>query len=126
MDWVSPTGNLPPAVTDAAMAYDSARGRIVVFGGRSSPTAFSNSTWEYNGSQWHQMTPTGSVPSARYGHSMVYDSTRHVVVLFGGQTQTSLSNGTFEYDGLSWTQRSPTGAPAARKGHAMTYDSAPA
>ncbi len=124
LDWVSPTGNLPPAMSDSAMAYDSARGRIVVFGGHSSSSTFSNSTWEYDGSRWQLMSPTGSVPTVRYGHAMVYDSARHVVVLFGGQTLTTLSSGTFEYDGVSWTLRSPTGAPPARKGHVMAYDSA--
>ncbi|HMA18513.1 MAG TPA: hypothetical protein VKS03_08750, partial [Thermoanaerobaculia bacterium] len=48
-DWTS-TGAAPPGRGSHAMAYDSARGRIVVYGGVG--TAYLDDTWEWNGSNW--------------------------------------------------------------------------
>ena len=33
---------------------------------------------------WTQLTPTGTPPSARYGHSAIYDPVRDRMVVFGG------------------------------------------
>jgi hypothetical protein len=122
-DWSAETGDTPSARRGAAMAYDSARGRLVLFGGLLEGGTVSNATWEFDGSQWAQVTPV-TPPSARYGHAMAYDSARHVVVLFGGAlTGGTLSSGTYEYNGTTWAVRSPASPPPARQGHAMAYDS---
>jgi hypothetical protein len=110
------------------MAYDVARGRLVLFGGKGSTGSLLNSTWEFDGAQWLHVLPVGPAPTARYGHAMVYDSASHVIVMFGGQTSASglnsgLSAQTFQYDGTSWTEVA-NGFPTARLGHAMAYDSA--
>jgi hypothetical protein len=66
-------------------------------------------------------------PSARYGHSMAYDSQRQVVVLFGGnsnqQWPSGALNDTWEWDGISWTQRMVPSPPSPRGHGAMVYDS---
>lgn len=71
---------------------------------------------------WQQKQVSG--PSARYGHAMVYDSTRGVVVLFGGATTGSsgLLGDTWEWNGTSWSLRSTTG-PSPRTSPAMAFDS---
>lgn len=112
----------PPAVQDFAMAYDSIRQVVVLFGGDIS--GFSNQTWEWDGVRWTQRT-TANAPLARRSHAMAFDSARGVMVLFGGRdANNALRNDTWEYDGTNWTQKSPANSPSAREGHAMAYDAA--
>jgi PKD repeat protein len=106
-----------------AMAYDSARGVVVLFGGVSGgPGPTLDETWEWDGTNWTQRSPANS-PSARCWHAMAYDSARGVVVLFGGADASGILNDTWEWDGTNWTQISPANSPSARVWHAMAYDS---
>lgn len=99
------------------MAFDSARGVTVLFGG-SDGVGLNGQTWEWNGANWALRSSSG--PSPRRHHAMVYDSARGVTVLFGGRDTGYLSD-TWEWDGTTWTLRSTSG-PTARAGHAMAYD----
>ena len=105
-----------------SMAYDSARGVCVLFGGRLQ-TAYrdSDETWVWDGLDWVLRSVVGPLPRA--SHKMAYDSAREVVVLFGGSTRTENLGDTWEWDGQRWHQRAGTGPPA-RRFHAMAYDSA--
>jgi len=60
-----------------AMAYDSARGVTVLFGGsgNSGPV---RDTWEWDGTTWALRSNSG--PSPRYSHAMAYDSDTTEVV----------------------------------------------
>jgi hypothetical protein len=125
----TPTGASPPARDSHAMAYDSARGKVVLFGGYGGDAYPLQDTWEWDGASgtWTERTPTDTSPPARAHHAMSYDSARGKVVLFGGDTGTSTLDDTWEWDGASgtWTKRTPSGAsPPARARHAMTFDSA--
>src|SRR5712671_1087316 len=124
--WVAVTASpSPPARSWPALAYDSARGRTVLFGGGAGGTWF-NDTWELDGSGWTQVT-TAQAPAARSGHALAYDSGRGRVVLFGGETgfgPGSEVGDTWEFDGSQWTQVQVAVAPAARLDHALAYDSA--
>jgi hypothetical protein len=125
LNWTAPGVSTPSARFGAAMAYDSARGRLVLFGGQLVGGSLSNATYEFDGAHWQEIN-AATPPSARYGHAMVYDSARQVVVLFGGRTgpgSSDFDNGTFTYDGVAWTFRS-SGVPTARAGHGMAFDSA--
>ncbi len=113
-------GEEPVGQEGAAMAYDSARGRMLLFGGFNG-SATTNETWEWDGTAWTQLNPV-TRPSARSGHAMAYDSARGKVVLFGGAVESS-NDETWEWSGTNWTQMYPTNNPSARKGHAMAYDS---
>jgi hypothetical protein len=98
------------------MAYDSGRGRTVLYGGRSS-TAFLNDTWEWDGANWTQMADAG--PPARSGAAAAYDAERNQTVIFSG------SNGdpdTWGWDGSNWTLLAD-GGPPWRASSAMAYDS---
>jgi hypothetical protein len=116
--------SLPPGIPGSreghALAYDSTRGVVVLFGGAN----YLDDTWEWNGVDWIQRTPANS-PSSRYAHVMAFDSARGVVVLFGGYSQVNSErlNDTWEWDGNDWTRRIPTNHPSARMDSAMTYDS---
>ena len=104
-----------------AMAYDAARGRVVLFGGDTlGPEPFGD-TWIWDGEDWTQVEDIG--PAPRAGHAMAYDRARERVVLFGGHTAAELANDTWEWDGQSWTQIQDQG-PDPREGHAMAYDAA--
>jgi hypothetical protein len=69
---------------DAAMAYDSLRKVVVLFGGISNEGSgtLKGDTWTWNGVQWEQLEDIG--PSPRQGAAMAYDRERDRMVLFGG------------------------------------------
>jgi len=115
--------NRPPSRRGHAMAYDSARGVTVLFGGEEG-AGYLSDTWEWDGTNWIQKTPANR-PSARAFHAMAYDSQRGVTVLFGGVAGSlNFPNDTWEWDGANWTQRQPVNSPPGRNGGAMAYDSA--
>jgi len=78
----------PFARRSHALASDTARQRIVLFGG--SPGR-SNETWEWDGSSWTQRSPASS-PSPRYGHTLTWDPVRSRVLLFAGTNGPQFSN----------------------------------
>src|SRR6185369_14119281 len=55
--WSLVTTPLPPAARSAhAMAYDSLRARVVLFGGSVPPSTALFDTWDFDGSAWTQRT----------------------------------------------------------------------
>jgi hypothetical protein len=108
----------------SAMAFDTSRGVMVMYGGvRVGPTAPvpMSDTVEWNGSTWTTRFAS-STPGVRSGHAMAYDAARGRTVLFGGQSASALNGQTHTYNGTSWTLASSSG-PGARYGHMMAYDS---
>ncbi len=115
IEWTNLTPNSTPTRAHTAVAYDSARGRVVLFGGFDQ-SGDSNETWEYDGTTWTRRLTLAS-PPAQYGHVMVYDSARQRVILFGrGQT--------WELDGVTWVQRTPATSPPDITFPYMAYDPA--
>ncbi len=126
---IVPTGNSPPSRRGHAMAYDAARGRVVLFGGDGfDGGGHKNDTWEWDGASWHQIEPEGPSPSPRLDHAMVYDEVRERVILFGGDAggvEGDIQNDLWEWDGASWHRIEVHGpSPSARSNHSMAYDSA--
>jgi hypothetical protein len=72
----------PEARSAAAMAFDSANGTMLLFGGYGIHGPL-NDTWTWDGSSWTQQHPSTS-PPARGGSLMAYDATSRTVVLLGG------------------------------------------
>jgi len=122
--------NATPAVSPSAryghaMAYDAARGVVVLFGGRTSPNTPDselNDTWIYDGGTWIQLFPAGDVPQRRSGHVMIYDTLRQETVLFGGRIGDTFLDDTWVWDGMSWTQLTPATSPSPREYAAMAYN----
>lgn len=116
---------LPAARSLSAAAYDSQRGRMVLFGGlRQSGFLAYGDTWEYDGSTWTQVTG-GFSPQPRFGHAMAYDPVRGRVVMFGGADQNNQihADGTWEYDGTSWQPLFTFGdQPHPRMYHRMSWN----
>ena len=128
---VFPASN-PFARSNFSMAYDSAHGEIVFFGGvdytltksgsiSTLARTFLGDTWVWNGSNFVHQTPPSS-PSARYGAAMAYDSLRGQVLLFGGyDINGNHLNDTWTWDGVNWTQQSPQSSPPGRLSAGMAY-----
>ncbi len=113
----------PTARIGHAMAFDSARGVTVLYGGGDA-NGFLTDTWEWNGTNWTRRMPATPFVGSRASHAMAYDSTRGVTVLFGGShIDNSLFLDTWEWNGTDWSQRATTG-PCPRTSPAMFYDSA--
>jgi hypothetical protein len=124
-DGTSWTQSTPPTAPSPrasfAMAFDTQRQRVVLFGGWQGDTnPLLGDTCEWDGTVW---TLQGSAhsPTARTS-AAVYDSQRGVVVLFGGRDDSGYQGDTWEWNGFDWTQRA-IGGPTPRTGHAMAYDS---
>jgi hypothetical protein len=109
-----------PGRDGAFLAYDAARGEVVLFGGNHG-TGRLNDTWTWNGTTWTQRTPATS-PSPRERGTMAYDSARGVVVLFGGFADSGTSNETWVWDGTTWTKKTPATSPPGRIDAAMAFD----
>lgn len=120
---------------ESSAVYDSARQRLVIFGGDSGGVFPLQDQWEFNGTSWARVAPA-SMPSARADHSMVYDEHRRKIVLFGGRELITVSSGpgsinilqwavnneTWEFDGLTWSKINTAVSPPARAFAHMTYD----
>lgn len=121
---VLPTAQSPVARYGHAMALDSARGRIVMFGGYAG--SYWNDTWELDTNGWTAVAPVVS-PPPRSSHAMAFDRRRGRMVLFGGQSANGyFLSDTWEYDGAAgtWTERYPGTSPSPRWNHSMEYDPA--
>lgn len=124
-DWRSrPTANGPSGRHLHAMAYDSRRGVLVLYGGAPPGQAGGHETWEWDGTTWTLAATVG--PTANIYAAMAYHASRDNVVLFGGADANAfvpvLLNETWTWDGTTWTQRAPAVSPMRRSGHAMTFD----
>ncbi len=124
----APIPTAPPTAVDLpSVAYDAARKRIVMFGGRTFDANLNNipidSTFEWNGSGWGRLATSGG-PVARWGAGMVYDSVRRRIVLFAGQgAQPSAFGDTWEWDGKQWRLLTTAHSPPLRGQFGMAYDS---
>jgi hypothetical protein len=103
-----------------AVAFDSKRGRLVLFGGIDQSGKSLNDTWEWDGKSWARRTPAAS-PAARAATALVYDAKRERIVLFGGQVGAGSLADTWEYDGNDWTKIATAATPPERVAHALVF-----
>jgi Galactose oxidase, central domain len=123
----------PSARVGGGIAFDTAAGYTIFFGGQTRDGA-NGETWAYGNQEWIEIFPTTS-PSARSFPAMAYDAKDGYVVLFGGRnaTGTALSD-TWTFTGKvwnghksptvggNWTRLSPPTSPPSRYGAGGTYD----
>lgn len=116
----------PSRRTGSAMAFDSAHGVAVVFGGRTGVYPIDSvahaDTWIWDGRVWNAIPVIG--PSGRYNHTMAYDQARNQVVLFGGQDlQNNVFRDTWLWDGVQWTKANDSGPQIIESpSYTMAYD----
>ncbi len=103
------------------LAYDEARGVVVVFGGYNQDGALGD-TWEWDGKEWHLRCPACS-PPARSGHQMIYDPQRSRVVLYGGYDwKETFFNDAWEWNGGTWRQIVFDSPSPAASSFSLVYD----
>ncbi|MCC6676314.1 MAG: hypothetical protein IT436_04145 [Phycisphaerales bacterium] len=122
---ISPTEPIPAPRAEFAMAYDSVRGAVVVFGGEIPGVCWTNpiydDTWEWDGVRWEKQAPE-THPDARTSLSGAFDAARGRAVLFSGAARCLFAPAdTWLWDGLTWRDGSTAG-PAARSLTALAYD----
>ena len=126
---LQPQGAGPEAGTGATGVYDSARQRMVVFGGIAGGIARNDvRVLSLDGAPaWTEIAPAGTLPAPRTGHSAIYDPVRDRMLIFGGWSGAhpfyddvwELSLGTTP----TWTRLTPSGsAPDPRIGHDAIFD----
>ena len=115
-----------------AIAYDSLRGYVYVFGGEWSTyedatLIMLNDFHRWDGFYWERQGLGGALPSARRGHTMVYDVNRDKLVLFGGEhyviPDSEKKGDVWEWNGDGWSIKNIAGTtPSPRSFHCMAYD----
>lgn len=108
---------------DFGLAYDSLNRKAVIFGGRDHSGLVFGDTWEWDSVSGYQLISSTSVPSARYGHEVVWIGDKYL--LFGGRNEAGEAlNDTWLYDvGLdSWTYLVTPSSPEARAFMCLGYD----
>lgn len=117
----------PTPRSDHAMAYDIASGDVILFGGQFA-WGHSNDIWRYKAisNAWSPLGPSSPMPSARQGHSMVYDQRNGLMVLFGGQDAAGVQDDTWtcNLSTNAWVKMNPPSSPPPRTSHSMVYDDA--
>jgi len=124
-----PAGTPPSGRFHHSAIYDPVRERMVVFGGDNHYSVPFNDAWalSLDGSPaWAQLTPAGTPPSPRYGHTAIYDPVRDRMLVFGG-------HGLFDppvndlwalslAGSPAWTQLSPAGTPPSPGDYTAIHD----
>jgi hypothetical protein len=129
---ITPAGTPPCPRSEFSMVLDPEGNRLVVFGGRPDGVPL-NDVWTLNLSGapiWTALNPVGSPPPPRFGHTAIYDPTRHQMVVFGGRLPTGNPVDTYYNDTWvlslgdtpAWTQIDATNPPPIRYGQVATYD----
>jgi Galactose oxidase, central domain/FlgD Ig-like domain len=137
--WIrlAPSGS-PVNRGEHGAAFDTRRGRLVVFGGNAGSgdtRPFRPGTFIELGDAWVLGTGEGAAwtavnplpaPRRRRGHTAIYDPVRDRLVVFGGWDGVTLLNDVWvlALTGTpAWTRLTPTGtAPERRTEHAAIYD----
>lgn len=120
-----PGAQLPDARSRAGMAWDAARGEMVLFGGV--PQEFGDgfalgNTWTFDLQGWHRRSPALSPPPSAIV-LMAYDSAHQEVVVYVPNFAGCNSATMWTWDGSTWTPH-PTAGPAPGRASAMAYDPA--
>lgn len=127
---LNPPGQAPSARQDPSVVYDPVGRRMIIFGGYSLPSGFSNDVWALSLSgqaKWSRVQTAGAPPSARAVTQWAYDSSRQRIVIFGGWDGTNYLADTWALDlsghgRADWSPIATAAAPPARReGHAV-YD----
>ena len=96
--WAMLPGAVPTPRAGPGIAYDSARHRLVLYGGDDCGLGAPADTWEWDGSDWQQVATSGPGPRV-HAPALAYDAGSGMVILFGGAGETS----TVMHDTWGWS-----------------------
>ncbi|CAK9024217.1 Leucine-zipper-like transcriptional regulator 1 homolog [Durusdinium trenchii] len=118
-----PSGSAPQAREEHAAVWDLANARMYIFGGNAG--SFLNDLHFYasQDNSWTQLSPGGILPSARDGHTAVWDDAVAGMYIFGGYDGSSLNDLHFySSQDNSWTELLPSGTlPDGRFKHTAIW-----
>jgi len=128
MAWTAlvPHGTPPPKREACSAIADPVRDRLLVFSGAA--TIASNDVWtlDWSDTTWRLLAVAGTKPSARSGHTAIYDPVRDRMIVFGGSDATTFLNEIWvlSLSGTpTWTHLVPAGdPPSPRAFHSAVYD----
>jgi cysteine-rich repeat protein len=109
-NWSRPALRLePPALASPALAFDAARGVLVLV------DPGHGDTWEYSGALWRRSpAPPAAVGAGGVPYDLAYDARRHRVVAFDGDT--------WDFDGTAWLRVATAHRPAMTSLTAIAFD----
>jgi hypothetical protein len=123
-DWLQRfPAHTPGRLEGHSMCYHASEGVTILFGGADqlSNPAYRDKTWAWNGTDWVELSITGTKPGLRERGCMAHDDVRSVCVLVGGMRAAGQGSGPKPNDtwelvktGAStwtWTQQIGTSAP---------------
>jgi hypothetical protein len=127
---ISPLHSPPDVRSGHTAIRDPRRDRMLVFAG-ATDGSLTNDVWALSLADapvWSQISPAGTPPIPRTGHTSVYDAAHDRMLVFGGTRATTFLNDTWALslaDPPAWSQLLPAGNPPyQRSGHAAIYDAA--
>ncbi|MCX5976255.1 MAG: hypothetical protein NTV33_05375 [Coprothermobacterota bacterium] len=99
---VQPSGELPGTRYGFALAWDSARGKLALFGGQhpeeeEEKWTILNDSWSFDpaANRWEQLA-TVAAPPTQMGMAMVYDSAQDQCLIFGGNNPSHEESGALQ------------------------------
>ena len=113
----------PSARYGHALTYDELADRVILFGGGTGASYFSDRwAYDFESDSW---TYLGSslAPAGRQDHTLVYDRESDRTILFGG-TVGGDETWSFHYGSNLWTRVESATRPPPRSDHGMVYDDA--
>jgi hypothetical protein len=127
------TAGTPPAVRSGhALVYDTARDRLIVFGGQEFAGQAFNDVWQLTLGEtpaWSQLSPTGSAPDPRSNFGSCYVASSGKLFVFGGlDTDANIEPGDLYALDLNasppvWSRPTQSGAvPSARYSSPLAFD----
>jgi hypothetical protein len=117
---LAPLGTPPAPREGHTTIYDPVRDRMILFGGVGGGHAF-NDVWglSFSGAPtWTLLTPLGTPPNGRRGHSAIYDPVRDRMLVFGGVDASGYYNDVWALSLAgtpTWARLAPTGAPPSQR-----------
>ncbi len=119
--WI-PTKSAPSGRFHHAMAYDSFRKQVILFGGEDGFQKWNNETWAWDGKAWTRLHPAHN-PPPWVDPGMAFDSWRKRVVLCLRDPRSYSASQTWEWNGKDWIQAKPPLSPKVRSRFGMAFDS---
>ncbi len=119
--WVDLTGAVAPSPRlGAAITYDAAADRTVLFGGYNGSASFGETWWfDYDVRTWTQRSPSTS-PSPRYLSAFVFNPVVGWDLLFGGFA-TNAESWSYQPASDEWIQLFPAFSPPGCWGPSLVY-----
>lgn len=107
----------PPALSDASLAFDPARGRAVLFGGRDQTGNQTDQTWEFDPGalRWSPVN-LATRPAPCDEHTLTWEPNLGVVIA------QIPADGTWSYDGTHWQRMTRCREFDGRRNPGMAFD----